>query len=374
MTSNLTPNPTNHPSKTSSKTMPTDTKTAEPKGELRHINSNLTFSRDRVKKAVQDLPEDLQRDILWAFQLAKDSDWNLKELAQEIGYSTSTWHRVFSGAYEGSLTNIQAKIQSYRKLYEARQAAVSPDFIKTSLTERIWQACDFALISQSVVFIWGENQIGKTHALEEYQRTHNHGQTIYVRMPASAGVQLVAKLVAKACGISPNSSFEKLRERIMAGIDDKNTIIFDEMHQAFLTYQKGSALKVLEFIREIYDRTKCGMVLCGTNVWRNELNHGQHKKVLDQLRNRGVAHIQLEDRPRKGDLRKFWKFYGLADPDGAAATVVKDLVAEHGLGKFIKFLQTAARMASKRKEDLTWQHFLTAHETIVRLSQKSQES
>lgn len=337
-------------------------------GQLRNINSNLTFSLDRVKKAVIALPEEHQRPILWAFHLAKNSAWNLKELAREIGYSTTTWHKLFSGSFEGNVANVTAKINAFRSLYEQRQAAVAPDFIVTSLTKRIWQAADFALISQSVVFVWGENQIGKTAALAEYQRTHNHGQTILVRMPASAGVQLVAREIARACGISPNSSFEKLRERILAGIDDKNTLIFDEMHQVFLTYQKGSCLKVLEFIREIHDRTGCGLLLCGTNVWRDEIKTGPHQKMLKQLLNRGVAHIQLEDRPRQADLRKFWQFYDLADPDGAAKTVVRDLVAEHGLGKFVKYLQTAARLAAKRQDTLTWDHFLQAHNTIASLS------
>lgn len=340
----------------------------EESNNLRPINSNLGFSLDRVKKAIGDLPEDQQLPILWAFQLAKKSDWRLKDLTDQIGYSPTTWHKIFSGTREGGLTNVVKAINDFRRLHEERQSAIAPDFIITSLTKRIWEACDFALISQSVVFLWGENQIGKTAALEEYQRRHNHGQTIIVRLPASAGVQMVAKEIARAAGISPNSSFENLRHRILAGIDHRNTLIFDEMHQAFLTYQKGSSLKVLEFIRELHDRSKCGLVLCGTNVWREEIQRGEHAKVLAQLRNRGVAHIQLEDRPKNSDLRKFWQFYNLPDPEGPAATVVRDLVAEHGLGKFVKFLQTAARLANKRDEPVAWHHFLLAHNTILALA------
>lgn len=340
------------------------------KNEIKLHGSNMTFSMDKVKQNIQPLNADHQAAIVWLFQVAKQANWSLRKLAEEVGYSTTSWHKLFSGKFEGNILNIVNKITSFRRLYEQRQAAVAPDFIVTSLTTRIWEACDFACISQSVVFLWGENQIGKTAALEEYQRTHNHGQTIYVRLPASAGVQLVARQIATACGISPNSSFERLRERIMSGIDDKNTLIFDEMHLAFTTYQTNSCLKVLEFIREIHDRTKCGMALCGTNVWRDEVNTGKYKKMLDQLRNRGVAHIQLEDRPKKADQRKFWQFYGLEDPTGAVATIVKDIIAEHGIGKFVKYLQTAARMAAKLDEEVNWEHFYRTHDTINSLSKK----
>ena len=120
-----------------------------------------------------------------------------------------------------------------------------------------------ALISQTIVLMYGDSQIGKTTALEEYARRHNHGQTKYIRLPASAGVQLCAKEIAKACFVSTSSSFEGLRDRILKAIDDKNLIIIDELHQSFMSYQKQSQIKVLEFIREIYDRTQCGMVL----VW-----------------------------------------------------------------------------------------------------------
>jgi len=56
--------------------------------------------------------------------------------------------------------------------------------------------------------------------------------------------------------------------------------IIDEMHLVLTTYQKGSALKILEFILKIHDRTGSGGVLCDTDVSRDELKQGEHKKML----------------------------------------------------------------------------------------------
>ena len=338
---------------------------------LRDADDRLNTTLHQVKLATADLAEEDARRLLWLFSAARAEHWSRAQIARHLDVSTTTVYRLLTGKYEGDIQAMLQKISRFKSLHEERAASRAPAFIETSLTRRIWQACDFALVSQSVVFLWGENQIGKTHALEQYQRTHNHGQTIYCRMPAASGILMVAQELAKGIGLSPKGCYTKLRAHILASIDDKNTLIMDEMHQAFLTYQKGSALKVLEFIREIHDRTKCGLVLCGTNIWRDEVTKGEQQKVLAQLRNRGVAHIQLEHRPLKADLELFYDHYRLPLPQGRAAAVVEDVVHTHGLGKFCKLLQAASRMSARRQQPLAWEHVLATHDTLAALSAKS---
>jgi DNA transposition AAA+ family ATPase len=349
----------------------TATTTSEPLAIMRDADNHLNITLHQVKLAAAGLPDDSARLLTWLFQAAKSEGWNRNQIAAHLDVSTTTVYRVLTGKYEGDVQGIIDRIARFKRLHDDRRAANAPAFIQTSLTKRIFQACDFSLISQSVVFIWGENQIGKTHALEEYQRTHNHGQTIYVRMPAASGVLMVAQEIAKAIGLSPKGCYTKLRQYILRSIDDKNTLILDEMHQCFITYQKGNSIKVLEFIREIHDRTKCGLVLVGTNVWRDEVNGGEQKKVLAQLRNRGVAHIQLEDKPLPADLKKFYSHYSLPEPTDRAAQVVADVIHTHGLGKFTKLLMAASRRANKLSEPLSWDGVLATHDTLAALSAKS---
>lgn len=339
-------------------------------GKLRNVNARLTVSIDTVKLAIADLSQSEQDLIVWLFRVSKEREWSTAQVGERIGYSSTTISRLFSGTYEGSRTKVLKSIASFRREFEQGVQANS-DFVETSLTKRIFQACDFALASNSVVFLWGESQIGKSKALTEYRRRNNHGQTIYVRLPASGGILMVAQEIAKAVGLSPKGCFTNLRQRLMKSFDDGNLLIIDEAHQAFLTYQKGSALKVLEFIREIHDRTGCGLVMTGTNVWRHEIEGGAEKKVLAQLRNRGVAHIQLEDRPKPSDVRKFYLDAGLADPDEKAAAVVEDVIHEHGLGKFLKLLAAARRRAAKHSRDLDWDDVIFTHDTLRRLSAPS---
>jgi DNA transposition AAA+ family ATPase len=192
-------------------------------------------------------------------------------------------------------------------------------------------------------------------------------------MPASAGVQLFMKELARACFVSPDSCFEKLRDRVLNAIDDKTLVIVDELHQAFTSYQSGSAIKVMEVIREIYDRTKCGLVLVGTNVLRDNLTTGKLATILEQLRRRGTIKVQLPKCPPKADLDRIAKKFGLPPADGIAADVVRDQIHSSGLGMFIKFLQSAAMMANKESKKVTWDHFVQAHDIIARLSPKREE-
>ncbi len=338
--------------------------------------SNINVSAD-VFKAGADAAlkaekiDAAQHGLLWWFfchAKAQGYGYGNEEAGNAIGYDSTTIYRLFHWSYAGSLENICTAIGRYKRIAEERAGRVELAFVETSISRNIFRVCDAALITQTIAFVYGDSQIGKTTALEEFQRRNNHGATIYLRMPASSGVQLFAREFAKASMVSPHSSFENLRERILARIDDKTLVIIDEVHQVFLSYQKGSQMKVLEFIREIYDRSHCGLVLCGTNVFKSEVQTGKLSLMLEQLRRRGTIKLQLPKAPPKADLDRIAKRFGLEPAEGLAAEVIKDMIHSSGLGMYVKFLQNAAMMASKQKQKLSWEHFVQAHDIIQKLS------
>lgn len=345
------------------------------KGEIRDA-STINISGDVVKQALADQvrKEDLtqeQSDLIWWFYChARTEGFDLKEAAHQIGKDSTTLYRVWSGKYAARLDGICSDITRYRKLAEERSQRVKLDFVETSTWKIIDKVCNAALVTQTVAMIWGDSQIGKTSCLEEYARRNNHGQTKLVRMPASAGVQLFMKEMARACFVSTHSSFESLRERVLNAIDDKTLVIIDELHQAFTSYQHGSAIKVAEVLREIYDRTHCGLVLCGTNVLRDELHTGTLAPILEQLRRRGTIKIQLPATPPKSDLDRIAKRFGLPPAEGLALDVVKTMLQSSGLGMYIKFLQAGCAMAAKEGRKASWDHFVQAHDIIAKLSRQ----
>lgn len=349
-------------------TTTTTTALAKPAAALRDPFDHLKFSLDLVKSAVGALDPEQRELILWLFNVAKSSGWNQKQTGERIGYSSTTVYRIFSGTYEGNVASVCEAIARFRKLYTQREAGKSPDFVETSLWKRISQACDFALISNSVVFLWGESQIGKTACLREHQRRNNHGQTRYAEIPASPSILLVAQEIARACNVSIRSNYPKLRERIFRALDADTLLIVDEIQLVFTTCTSQVRVRILEFIREIYRRTNCGLVLVGTNYAREELDRGPERKILAQLTRRGVVVMQVEDVPAAKDLAQFFAFYRLDPPTGRAATIVHDIIHTHGLGKLLKFLQASSRRAAKQDHPVGWDDFVATHDTITALS------
>ena len=344
--------------------------------EAKKQDENFNIGGDTVKAnlgemlKVEKITQEQSDLIWWFYSFARANDWSLKQAAGEMGVDGSTLYRVLRNEYGAKLDNFCEKLERYKKLAVERATITDVTFVETKTAKSIFQVCDAALFSQTIAFIFGDSQQGKTTALEEYARRHNHGQTKYIRLPASAGVQLVAKEFAKACFVSHKSCFDHLRDRIMRAIDNKNLIIIDELHQCFSSYNKTSTIKVLEFIREIHDRTKCGMVLCGTHVLKEEIERGKLSLMAEQLRRRGIIKIELPKNPPKADIDKIAKSFGLEAPgmESTEYDIIKSMLQHSGLGMYVKFLQAASSMANKQKAPLDWNHFIKAHDIIARLS------
>jgi DNA transposition AAA+ family ATPase len=340
-------------------------------------NSVLNMGADKVRPILQhqvdsgEITEEQFDMVWWLFAYTKENGLSLPEISKQLNYdSTTTLYRVFSGRYGAKLDNVVREIARFRKITEERGRVSDVPFVETSIARKVKEVCNAAWITQSVAMIWGEPQTGKTLALEEFARANNHGATKYIRLPASAGVQLVARVIAKACYVSPDSSFEHLRDRILKSISRNNLIIIDEAHEAFLCYQKGSAIKVFEFLREIYDRTHCGMVLVGTNVLRDEIVQGKLSLMLRQFDRRGIIKVQLPDTIPMRDCDRIAKeWLKLAPPEGEARELVQDLVRKTGCNAYVHFLKAAAMLAAREKVTVNWGHFTKAYSIIRNLSE-----
>jgi DNA transposition AAA+ family ATPase len=345
---------------------------------IEKTNATLNVGGDKLKPKLAELVESKditaeQADLIWwYFAYAKDGDWSLRRAATEIGVDQTTIYRVFNCIYGAKLDNICSRIARFKRTVEVRGNINDIPYVETSIGRKVGQVCQASWASQSIAMIWGESQTGKTYALEHFTRTNNHGTTKYVRLPAKGGIQMVAKEFAKACYVSADSSFEGIRDRILKAVDSSNLVIVDEVHEAFISYQKTSAVSILEFFREIHDRTKCGMVLCMTNIGRDEIEKGKLSPVLKQLSRRGVIKLQLPDLAPESDfLLIAAKAFKLPRPEREDLEIVRTIRHQNGLGVFCHYLKMGARLAKNLGQTYAWSHFATAYNTLTALSDKS---
>lgn len=246
-------------------------------------------------------------------------------------------------------------------------------FVETSTAKKIWQICDAAGTYQIIATIYGESQTGKTKALEEYHRRHPD-RTRLIPMPVKATFAQVVRDIAAKLGIGiSRHSIERIRKEIIKALNPDMLIIIDELHQPFETYTPEHRIPCIEYIREIYDRVGCGMVLCGTNVARDEINGGPHKRLLAQISRRGVFKLQIPDHATIEDRNAIARHFRLAPAAGEARKLVDYIIRGYGLKAYITYLRAGARLAERRSQPIAWDHVLAAHETIAALSQKGDQ-
>lgn len=335
-----------------------------PSPSLQGLKQGINIAGDTVTLATAPYPEDHRKAVRRLYALAKEAGWDWADLEHHVKLDTTTLYRVFNGSYRNPKTGdpvplggvVQA-IDRFFELWEARSPETRLPFIETSVWRRIYKLCQEALEMQATAMIYGESQIGKTACLREFQRRKPHGDGIYLLMPASAGVQSMMKAIADACHISQRTSFEQLRQRVRNFLDDSKLLLIDEVHECFVSYHKASMLKCLAVLRQLQEESGCGLVLCGTNVWRHELEQGEFAQALKQLCRRGIWSLQLEAVPTQSDLRLIAAHYRLPEPEGEPADLVRFIAHQSGLGKYTKFLHRAALLAKKRDQKMSWDHF-----------------
>lgn len=351
-------------------------------GNVGGKNNYIPLAGDAIHKTCTRLvelgtisPEQAEL-VKWAFAWAKSSNMSLNAAGDAIGVSATTLQRVFTGQYGADYGGPIAKIANFRKLVEARSSRKDVGFIETSIWRRVDAGCTSALNDQLPVFLYGPSQIGKTTCLLEWARRHNHGTSKYVRMPAACTFGYFVQSVAAACFIptSRQTRINEMRDRIAKSIDSKNLLIVDEFHQALVTVGALCATQIMEFIREIYDRTGCGIVLSATNVGERELERGERAGIYDQLRRRGMVKIVLPQRIGAADIRKIAASFDLQAPEGKYLEAVQAMLAQSGTGMYIKYLQAAHSLSVRRSQKLSWEHFAAVWDGMRRLAAGTPEA
>jgi len=312
--------------------------------------------------------EQLQK-ITWLLSVAKEAGYNLDQISEKIGYdSDTTLYRVFRGSYSAKLVNVIEKIDVFRKLWEERLGVSKMTFAETSLSREIFDYCDLTRTYQTINSIYGDSQTGKSFALQEYRRLNNHGQTVYIPMPSGGHLTKFLIAACKAVGVSPKGSSTSLAARFIGALTENMLLLIDEVHQTCLG---DSAMKLvtLEFIRlDVYEAVHCGIVLCGTNVARDEFERGKHHAWLEQTRRRGMPTLQLPSMLPREDMDALAASYGLPPAPDDIHDLRTKLIKRHGLRAYVNFMRAGAKLAFNKGNSVEWSHFVSAHDALAKLS------
>jgi DNA transposition AAA+ family ATPase len=330
-----------------------------------------------VAQNTADLPEAARELLRWFHGWAIGHALSMREAAQKIEVNPSTVFRVFKGQYaspaDGSRitpAKMLTAIRALRKDEERRSGMSRVDFVATPTAKKVWWACDLARASRRIVMLVGRSQTGKTSAALAYQRKEGEGTVRYVRVSASGTGAELWRDLAFACAVSADGASTKVKARVLGAIDQHTFLLVDEIHLFTYAYRRKPKYDCLEILREVHDKTGCGMVLIGTNVFRHAVESGEGREKLEQLAWRGVYPVQLPDDPTPEDLAAIYASYGLSEPKGDTKKLMGDIARERHLTYVTEILRLGARISSQHKTPMTWEHVMDAHGTFYAASLK----
>ena len=348
---------------------------------VRGVNLPAHQVRAAIRQAVVrgQVGEEDGEEIFWLYSYAVENKLNEAALSAKMGeYDKNTLYQLFRGQYGvykdgkcSSWANIVRTIKAFKRIELEESQKKNIGIIETEVKQVVFRACDAALGDGMPAFIYGASQIGKTTALLEYQRLHNHGRTVYLRMGSN---WTKARFVRELARHFNATKCWALEDAIFGSLNRYNLLIIDEFHLALETTGDLSAKEIMEFIREVYDRTGCGLVMSSTKVGLAGLEGGKNRLLFDQLRRRGVVKVVLPDAPPVRDINTIARTFELPLPAGEDLKSVKNLIATRGLGVFLKYLQKAYAVTKKRKVELSWEAFRKVANGYLALEHMEQET
>jgi DNA transposition AAA+ family ATPase len=308
--------------------------------------------------------------VYWLYCYAADNNMQNGTVADRIGYDPSNISRIYKCTYTGNWEKVCEAIEKAKadiELSDERRKYGEAGFVETTISRAIFEVCEATRMNQEISQVWGESQTGKSEALKRYTQLNNHGRTRYIELESGMSHQGFLRYVAEACNAPLTGDVCTLKRAIKNAITENTLLIFDEIHKPLLASGPSTKIKIMDSIRDLNDKVKCGIILCGTNTLRTEFTVGSIKDVLKQMDKRGVIKCKCPDVLPVSDVWSFAASYGLDRPSqkSTEAVIAARVNRTNGIGILIKFLRAGREYAGKRREPYGWQHFVEAHDIIV---------
>jgi DNA transposition AAA+ family ATPase len=331
------------------------------KSELAKVSSsksriNVPFNLAHWK----GLDDESVDQLAWFHQHALESDLNWKQCEQALNYSQTTIWRALKGEYTGDLTKVIDAIRSYRGIIAERTSIKHAAFRETRITRLVTGGLSYALANNSITRITGESRMGKTASAKYWRDQNNHGRTVFVTAPAYGGGKALLKEIATCLGINKNISTTQMHDAILRAFNANRMLIVDEAHRLLPNDYRSNPVLV-EILRDIHDRTGCGLALLTTERFNRSMEKStyQYEQILGRI---GMP-VQLPRELIWQDIKPIADQYVTGTPTDLQSELLKIANSPGRLGILCEILKFASRIAEKTKTDLNADSIRTAIKT-----------
>lgn len=322
-----------------------------------------TIEQLRAALVGKATPEQLEQ-IEWLLTTARALRMStFAAIGQFMHCEGSTISQIMRGKYPSPLGNFCQRVAMKRESFSDRQKIGEKPFVAgLSVVKNLNAFFELTRQTRQMAFVWGENQTGKTAAIEAYAAREDR-DVVHWTIAAGAGVTLSMRNLCQACGVPPDKNTVDAWVRVQKRITEDTLVIVDEFHQAFLA--KALKITLIEKVRELFTLRKCGMVLVGTKVFTDAMEDKKYAGFLGQTSNRGVLRMQIPTAPKPSDLPLLYAAYGLPEPEGKAKLKAEAIANGNGIGKLTAYFQVARGLCANKGTPLGWDDFLTTLDTMA---------
>lgn len=261
-----------------------------------------------------------------------------RKASDATGIAYTTYCAWLNNTYTGDNSRIDEVMEKWLKSLEAKEkeremTPIIPGFIMTATAQRIFAMLDGAKFGPDIAMIAGDAGVGKTVAINAYQRQNNNVWQVTAR-PAMRSPTAILTRIAKELGVRERGA--GLDEAIIERLTDTGgLLIVDEAHHL--------SIQALEEMRSLHDLAEVGLAIVGNAPLNDKIDGLGRSKEHAQLFSR-IGLRRYIQRPMERDMCAILAEWNIQDDDVKVAA--KGIAQKPGaLRSMSKVLRNATRMS-----------------------------
>lgn len=280
---------------------------------------------------------------------AREHKLTQTEIARQSGVSLGRLNPWLKGVYMGDFEKIEAELARWIDAHniraiETRALAAAPKWVRTPSGDRVLAAFGYAQLAADISVIYGGAGIGKTSAINEYQRT-NPNVWVATMTPATATVVPALEEVALALGLREVSGGAARIQRAIISYmrGTHGLLVIDEAQHL------GTG--ALDAVRSLHDAAQIGLALVGNESVYARMTGGNRAAYLDRLFSRIGKRVRLT-RAHGEDIDALIDAWGVRAKDCRKA--LHEIAARPGgLRGLTKTMRLASTFAASSKHEVS---------------------
>lgn len=311
--------------------------------------------------------------ILRAYSdLIDERGWTQAEAAAKIkhgrnknGLSPAALSQLLSGTYAASPDAICRTIAATIEHERGRALFDTAQFARTRLYTRLTELADLAVLTQRITCLHGGLLIGKTTAAKALADQYTRAAVVSVTMPYADTYGSFIRRLAALRGLPLKGTLSDLRESILHSLDTSHLLIIDEFHQPLVSYARRQGLRTIEFIREINDTSRCGILLIGATTGYTALRTDpSYTRISASLSGADASDLLPTS---DDDLAAIVASFGL-NWDDTKVNAIRDIITTHNTARAFDLLRLASANAERHHRSLSYDDIQPLIQPILSLT------